>query len=1547
MRNFKRTLALVLAVIMIVGTFATVSAAPAVSVWYDNAVAKLDSLGITNIGTTADQLVTRNEFVMWIAKIESGQTSEDAWKDEIASVNFSDVKDGHYKAAIAYAHKADFIRGDGDGTFRPEDPIKLYEASAVVVRLMRYESKVNTSEAAGLDMRYMSVASMYCNAFDNTFYSKTNTYNPDFLLTKGAAAYILYTIMNFDNPAQLRLTADGIDLGARFAGSTPVSVAKDEVYYVANIDRQVYAVSNQKYYIGNIVNGVGAPTIYYNKIDELSTVTLLSADGLKRIDIPAKEFLKLVRVNFGLAPTPDFMNEEPEIDLFNYVDAAGNKVVINNGTLVNVKLDPEQFVSGVATITDYTVVKNFGINANCVVVDTMLRMQGRGNAYKDYLGWSLDSISTASQTTPWKPVLSSSYDATMATSWTNKVYGDVIVTPDDPSTPDVNEEVKVNKIIAATLNFKGITYKYGTDIVAYDATWNAMDVDTAVNTLINAAQGECYAVFNDTDADGKYETVYVRESYAFAYADKANVEPKSSTIVNAMTSISNGAIAYPNVDVKGNTIGSVIYNKTVGYPNNGNIASSDSYNLTAASTGKLQLILVASNQRPIQQQNNQQNCVPLYYTVADLAAFYTGTIQEVFVSAVEGYYEANILCTDGAIRKVYIPTEATDAVSLDVSIGGATAEYTFNAKEWFTFLEATKNAAVSGGIFQTANVKDPEYLNWASAWMAGKAVEFAIDENNEVICILGTDAATGTVGFVAGVEKTETGNNTYNVTLAVSQKVEYASSTKYFHKTNNPVNTAELKAHLQNASVGNNLKITAETKVGLDGVTYYKTSLAAGSRPLYASTPTMTADTYYVFLQNGNTVVNPFDSEGYFLMFNGQRWVDEFTMDTYNSVGSVVTKEVRASASGMFDWANYHVYNQLFEKGTLLDPAAPSDAKVDAGRDLIYVKLMKDGSSLNYILYTATPATLVSSKVNEKASGNSYETTGSYSGRIWKLKHSNVRTQEGSWYGIEEGYFLSLDEVAGTRVPTYDAYGTENGYTALYNAKVGFEPYYQRTWNATTKAYEYEIRFTKVVTYTNIPGEADALVDRTNTLMIPLYKGQTGVASVQVVATTDADRALYTIDNGYYIDDDNKVFVLLVDPKFQSVHVEYQKDKNGILICDDVKFDLANAANQTEELDVAFTDTARLGTDKALNTYATLKVTEKPRTADGWYPGALYLNVDGTDYNISSSTKIVVVTPSADGFAIEVKNVTDFASTGLFVTEWNAVIGSGNTIQTIAVVGQKPGKITADPVTPPATEEEKTTLVFLDGTAKAYVKQDLYSKDYLVISDKTAYALPSGEEVGAIYRRYTTYADANNSITIDLGIEGGKWYVINEKNEIVSEKPVEFLTGTVTSTSIDGTTIATMDGEKNVVISNMKTEFFYFNAEKTVLNVAGDNTKVTIISKDAFDKLFTSYETAIQTAQEALDAATEKYNAGNLSQAKYEYYKAQLANAEKALVDAKAQNLDKYFNGQFWGVPNSALYTNFATAQGVFQEGKPTLTFSYVIVEDTLCVFSDSFSFGA
>ena len=1545
MRNFKRTLALVLAVIMVVGTFATVSAASTTAKWYDKAVEMLDNAGISNIGKGAAEPLSRNEFVMWIAKIESLQLSEDAWNDEIASVVFTDVTDAHHKAAIAYSYKANFIIGNGDGTFAPDKQLSLAEASAVIVRLMRYESKV-TGLAEEWDMNYMRAAAIYCNAFDQTFYKQTGTFHPDYLLTKGETAYILATILNFVKDGsynEIIKTADGIDLGARFEGMS--APAKETVYYIANLDRAVLGTNVASTYLSGSSAGSNL-VAYKNEFDIASTVTLVSADQKNTLVISGSEFVKLVRVSLGLSERNDYMNEEAEINIFETVKV---------GTMVEFVVEPDVLASGV--IASYKEMKNFKISSNSVVVDTVLQASAVTSKYAAYVGYAAAAVADKVN---FIPTLPTSYDATMATSWTNITY-----------------DATTGAIASATLNFKGVAYEYGSDIVAYDANWAPMTVETAVNSILNTAQGEMYAVFNDVDADGLYDTIYVKESYAFAFTETPNIASVNSTPQNYMTSISNGKVV-GKATPKYNSLGTVIWNREVGYSNPGNYSngvhaqsSSDPYTLTEKATGKLQLVLCAANAHPVEYWSHAKADTLSFYTVVDLAAFYTGIIEEVDVHAVAGYYTAKVKTTDGAYVTVYIPVDPVETVELDVTIAGATATYTFNSSAWGTFMTTMKKDALDNGIAQPDNVIDGDsaaYLDYTAAWMAGKYVEFATDEENIVFCINGTESPTGKSGFVTNVEKTETGDNTYNVTIAVSG-AETHVETVYIKQFTD----ATWRTESNNFASASNL--TDGKHINKSCTLFTEGTNAAGQK------------IYYIADENGDPYTTTYNGEVYYSDKTGRLYPDYANKYVYNLVNGFETVEVRASASGMFDWANYHVYNQLFA-GSLINPNTDEKAKVDAGKDLIYVTLYKDAGS-NYVLYnndnklnTETDKARSYFWINSNSSQN-------YINRWYYYTFTLTTSAQNSWHDVEGEYIINLEKVPGSETVKNHANGVQY-VEALYNATVGFEPYYYRTWNATTKAYEYVLGFTTVKTMTNVVGTADAIVDTESSLLHPVYKYVTGTNSIHLKLTTAEEIATYE-KNGFFVDENGYVFTFIAGTQ----SIQYKKDKDGNIVYEAVEYDWAGVKPANEETDVLFTDYARLGLKEGekVDAYATATITDKPKTAEGWFPGSYYLNIDGVNYNVTTATKVVLVTPSTNGFVTSTKTVGELVAAGktnFFVTEWSGVVLNNNVVENIALVGTDNLAKTSTDDTTTTTPEDKTVLVYLDGSAKSIIRQNEYSKEWMVISDKSAYALPSGEEVGAIYRSYPTYAEALSAanLEINLGIKGGEWYIVDENNEIVSSTTVTPLRGQITEVKADGTTIANMnnDTEKNVVISNMNTEFFYFDAEGKVLFVADDNTNVSIIDQNAYNDLFKSYRTAVANADAALygyvavtsggthkidistgrivpmetgDAAAlgvynydeakgaqYRYEQGNLSDERYAYYVENLETASAALVEAKAASLDKYFNGQFWGFANSPVYKYITVAQGTFQEGKPTLYFDYIVVDDTLCVFTDSFGFA-
>ena len=1388
MKNFKRILALVLAVVMVTGISASLSAADA---WYQDAVTYLENTGIATIGTMADEKITRNEFVLWVAKLETRQLDDSAWNDEIANTTFTDVTAEHHRAAIAYSQRRGFIIGNGDGTFSPDKIISLAEACAVIVRLMGYENKVTDTSDEGWALNYMQVAATDCNAMDEVFYQHTATFNPDYELTYGEAAYLLATIMNFQKDptdSDYSVTSDGINLGEYFEENPGVGKTS-RTYYVAKMDRVSYGLS-----MAYLIHANGQRVERFsNEIDTAKDVVLISTDGTSTITIPGADFLRLLRVSLGLTPEKqdDPANEvyEDEINAYQYVDV---------GSMVNVVRD-----NSTGEVTSLTV------SGNSVIVDTYLQATSAqlGQAYGDnsvgasasknmiisaddlskFVGWTFREIGTAENTVPVLPL---SYDATNdVTSWTNVVK-------------DAN-----GTITSAVLNFRGETYRVadtGTDeieimkISADDGgkvTQTPLTTHEAVKQLINAAQGECFVIFNDVDGDGRFDSAFIKESAPFYFTGAMNVQGSTTTKYDYYSSVSDGKVV-GNAQMKGNAIGTIFYNKTVSFYTGASSSAvadyrTDGYHLNNKTTNKLQIVLRPSNMHLLidgwTDPNNKGygSASPHYYAVADIASFNTGIIENIDAFALDDYYIATIKSTDSegnaTTQQVYIPVSIPDKTTLPITVAGATAEYTFDSSSWGVFLDTARQELIEEGI--VSGVTDPGYKSATAAWMAGKYVQFVTDAQNRVVFIVGTDSNTGTSGFVTNVEKTETGDNTYNVTIATSGTGTVSDEAYYLEAAMDAASgeyritteyTLTNGIGYDTSYVANAFEIGKLVLANTNGVWYFQNgadSTASGNYFAYygynqAKRLITTGDNRNGFKTDIGLLNEAINSEIYnALPDRAQQPVAAWTVDengivhdaegeavifSYASEGrggvnGVSTYEVRASASSIFDWENYKVYNAIFS-GKLGDPNAMADGKVNPSKDLIYVTVMSDAGNLNYLLYgdrVTWPA----------ASYGAYSDTSFYTvtpnSNLMNLWTNNVvlntKPQE-SWLDVEGEYIIDIEEIAGSRVVAEDG----SFYTASYKATVGFGPYYDRT--LTNDGYEYVLRFTEIVEYTNVEGTATAIVDKAQTLMIPLYKGETGTQSTQVQAVTEEDFAKYTIANGYYIDDVTHLVYVLYG-KDGNYEVTYKTDANGNIVYSDVVYNWETGTGTKVGTNVPF-DTYDV--DK----YATLTWTEKDRNEEGWFPGASYVTLDGKTYEAMSTTPVVIVTPSEDGFDITTTTLANIPEAGLFVTTWNAVENYG-TLSAIAIVGGTTG---AD-----VTPTDDSTVVYLDASSKAIVSASEFSPSWLVISDKSAYALPTGEDVGVIYREYSTYAEAVKAASIDLSIVGGHWYKVDEDGRIVED----------------------------------------------------------------------------------------------------------------------------------------------------------------------------------
>lgn len=131
-----------------------------------DAVFELSSLGIftgdENRDLLLNQTMTRAEFAKTVAVMRGC--------GDIASISaaadlFKDVPSSHWASGyIQYCSEAKLMTGDGDGTFRPDDPITLQECVKTLVTIMGYE--VVAIEQGGYSGGYTQVA-IRKHLFDN------------------------------------------------------------------------------------------------------------------------------------------------------------------------------------------------------------------------------------------------------------------------------------------------------------------------------------------------------------------------------------------------------------------------------------------------------------------------------------------------------------------------------------------------------------------------------------------------------------------------------------------------------------------------------------------------------------------------------------------------------------------------------------------------------------------------------------------------------------------------------------------------------------------------------------------------------------------------------------------------------------------------------------------------------------------------------------------------------------------------------------------------------------------------------------------------------------------------------------------------------------------------------------------------------------------------------------------------------------------------------------------------------------------------------------
>ncbi len=166
MKNLKKLISVIIAVIMLVSSFATVAAADYADVEstdsYYKAIKVLSGLGIAqgddegNFNPTND--VKRSEMVAFVCRA----MGEEDIATASASSAFTDVAANHWAAGyIAWGVNRGIINGMGDGTFAPDASVTYQDAVVMIMRALGYDRIAQRAENGGYPTGYLKLASQY------------------------------------------------------------------------------------------------------------------------------------------------------------------------------------------------------------------------------------------------------------------------------------------------------------------------------------------------------------------------------------------------------------------------------------------------------------------------------------------------------------------------------------------------------------------------------------------------------------------------------------------------------------------------------------------------------------------------------------------------------------------------------------------------------------------------------------------------------------------------------------------------------------------------------------------------------------------------------------------------------------------------------------------------------------------------------------------------------------------------------------------------------------------------------------------------------------------------------------------------------------------------------------------------------------------------------------------------------------------------------------------------------------------------------------------
>lgn len=676
MKNISRILALVLALTMVIGAFASVSAAG--SKWYDKAVAKLKSVGIADVALTAEEKITRAEFALMVAKIDSGWVNTQWWDESVLAntVVFKDQADTDkaHRAAICYCYQRSLVAGDGDGNYRPNSVITLAEASVVITRLMGYENDV-PQNGDQWQYNWMYTANKYCRAFDATFMANVDSVNPDYELSNGEAAYLLATILNFlkaDGEAD-RLTKKGEDLGKNFKPTTTSS----DLVRVTDITMDSKEVL----------------------VDTTKTIELTILSTGEAYTVPATQFEKLVRKSLGLTEDRDLTTT----DRFNLGDYVQKNTLLyaerKNGALVSVSL----------------------FNASTKVEANTYLVAAKGAAHTYNTDGSIKTVgdvpkfanASGNDATPQlrKDFTSATYEVDGVKKYANEITfsGNKVVFKGA-------SESAVEYTVVDSLNTLGET-----ELVVYNVDgFTTMTAAQFKAAIPNLAKGEYKVTFYDIDADGYYDAAVFYSSAEFVNKTGVTFDTSKNTVTATVTARANDSKAYKTIQLGTISAGVMAAVDTSGYKT---IGGKEYYVVTMANIG-----------------------------------------------------------AETEIKTVYVPVERTVATrTVKYAIEGYTVTATVDSSAWTPFL--TQSTAGTANDKLDAKAFRGLVYNKAVKYVLAGDIDSTLtgDAANVVVYVVDTASASAAAkGFIVKVEKSETGSNTFNVTVATTGAYSAKGTTKVY-----------------------------------------------------------------------------------------------------------------------------------------------------------------------------------------------------------------------------------------------------------------------------------------------------------------------------------------------------------------------------------------------------------------------------------------------------------------------------------------------------------------------------------------------------------------------------------------------------------------------------------------------------------------------------------------------------------------------------------------------------------------------------------------------